>query len=55
MANGDFHYAGMNFVGHYDDLHDIAHWCWTKISVSPEEIEVTYQDKTRSDYFPHSK
>jgi hypothetical protein len=36
----------MNFVGNYDDLHDIASWCWTKIPMAPEEIEVTYQGKT---------
>jgi hypothetical protein len=41
-----FRYAGMNFIGNYDDLQEIAHWCWTKIPIAPEEIEVTYQGET---------
>jgi hypothetical protein len=39
-------YAGMNFVGNYEDLQEIAHWCWKKIPIAPEEIEVTYQGET---------
>lgn len=41
-----FHYAGMDFVGNIDDRDEIAHWCWTKIPIAPEEIEVTYQGET---------
>jgi hypothetical protein len=41
-----FSYAGMNFVGNFDDAVDIAIWLWQNINYPVSPVKITYQRET---------